>query len=52
MNDLTKVMDQTMTSLRTRDEALTVVHGVAEQVTEFVGNYGWKEEQLEQGRQE
>ncbi|WNG56624.1 hypothetical protein F0U59_19055 [Archangium gephyra] len=41
VTQLSTMMDQTMEQLRASDEALTVVHGVAEQVTGFVGNYSW-----------
>jgi methyl-accepting chemotaxis protein len=42
VNELSKMMDQTMVQLRASDEALVLVHGVADKVTGFVGNYGWQ----------
>jgi methyl-accepting chemotaxis protein len=42
VSSLTKMMDQTMLQLRTSDDALGVVRNVAEQVTNFIGAYGWK----------
>lgn len=41
VTDMTRIMDQTMTQLRASEEAIGVVREVAEQVTGFVGQYGW-----------
>jgi methyl-accepting chemotaxis protein len=41
VTDMTRIMDQTMTQLRASEEAISVVRNVAEQVTGFVGQYGW-----------
>jgi methyl-accepting chemotaxis protein len=46
VNDLSKIMDQTMAQLRASDNALMLVRGVAEKVTGFVGNYDWKQDAL------
>ncbi|HEX8441026.1 methyl-accepting chemotaxis protein [Archangium sp.] len=43
VTDMTRIMDQTMTQLRASEEAISVVRNVAEQVTGFVGQYGWAE---------
>ncbi len=45
VNDLTKIMDQTMTSLRTSDDAANQMRSVAERVNTFVRQYGWREGQ-------
>ena len=45
VNDLTKVMDQTMSSLRTSDDAANQMRSVAERVNGFVRQYGWRETQ-------
>jgi methyl-accepting chemotaxis protein len=42
VNDLTKIMDQTMSSLRTSDEAADQMRLVAERVSTFVGEYDWQ----------
>ncbi|WNG34112.1 hypothetical protein F0U60_11185 [Archangium minus] len=42
VNDLTKIMDQTMASLRTSDEAADQMRMVAERVSVFVGEYDWQ----------
>ncbi|HYO51422.1 methyl-accepting chemotaxis protein [Archangium sp.] len=42
VNDLTKIMDQTMSSLRTSDEAADQMRMVAERVSIFVGEYDWQ----------
>ncbi len=42
VNDLTKVMDKTMASLRTSDEAADQMRMVAERVSIFVGEYDWQ----------
>ncbi|WP_309893544.1 methyl-accepting chemotaxis protein [Archangium sp.] len=44
VTDMTRIMDQTMTQLRSSEEAISVVRTVAEQVTGFVGQYGWMQE--------
>jgi len=41
VTDMTRIMDQTMTQLRASEESINVVRNVAEQVTGFVGQYGW-----------
>ncbi|OJT18052.1 hypothetical protein BO221_41910 [Archangium sp. Cb G35] len=50
VTQLSTMMDQTMEQLRASDEALTVVNGVAETVTQFVGNYGWQGDEKRGGR--
>ncbi|MCY1074893.1 methyl-accepting chemotaxis protein [Archangium lansingense] len=45
VNDLTKVMDKTMTSLRTSDEAADQMRMVASRVAVFVGEYDWQTRQ-------
>jgi methyl-accepting chemotaxis protein len=45
VNDLTKIMDQTMSSLRTSDDAANQMRTVAERVNTFVRQYGWREGQ-------
>ncbi|HEX8819004.1 MAG TPA: methyl-accepting chemotaxis protein [Archangium sp.] len=45
VNDLTRVMDQTMTSLRTSDDAANQMRSVAERVNGFVRQYGWRDAQ-------
>ncbi|MFY0573330.1 hypothetical protein ACN28S_02240 [Cystobacter fuscus] len=42
VNDLTKIMDQTMTSLRTSDEAADHMRIVASRVTSFVEEYNFQ----------
>ncbi|MFY0525479.1 methyl-accepting chemotaxis protein [Archangium gephyra] len=42
VNDLTKIMDKTMSSLRTSDEAADQMRMVAERVSIFVGEYDWQ----------
>jgi methyl-accepting chemotaxis protein len=42
VNDLTKIMDKTMASLRTSDEAADQMRAVAANVAGFVGAYDWK----------
>jgi methyl-accepting chemotaxis protein len=42
VTDMTRIMDQTMTQLRASEEAIDVVRDVAQQVTSFVGQYGWE----------
>jgi len=44
VTDMTRIMDQTMTQLRASEEAIDVVREVAQQVTGFVGQYGWMED--------
>ncbi len=48
VNDLTKTMDQTMTSLRTSDEAANQMREVSMRVSGFVGQYGWRNEEESQ----
>jgi methyl-accepting chemotaxis protein len=48
VNDLTKVMDKTMTSLRTSDEAADQMRMVASRVAVFVGEYDWQNRQKQQ----
>jgi methyl-accepting chemotaxis protein len=43
VNDLTKMMDDTMQRLRSTDGATSLVRSVAEQVSGLVGNYGWQD---------
>jgi methyl-accepting chemotaxis protein len=43
VNDLTKMMDDTMQRLRTTDGATALLRSVAEQVSSLVGLYGWQE---------
>ncbi|WP_257452832.1 methyl-accepting chemotaxis protein [Archangium lipolyticum] len=42
MSDLQKIMDQTMASLQTSDEAATQMRSVVSRVTGFVEKYGWQ----------
>jgi methyl-accepting chemotaxis protein len=42
VNDLTKIMDQTMASLRTSDEAADHMRVVAARVTSFVEEYNFQ----------
>ncbi len=44
VTDMTRIMDQTMTQLRASEEAISVVRNVAQQVTGFVGQYGWMQD--------
>ncbi len=48
VSDLSKIMDQTMSQLRASDNAATAVRSVVEKVSSFVGNYGWKEGELQE----
>lgn len=42
VNDLSKIMDQTMSQLRASDKALALVRNVVEKVGGFVGTYAWE----------
>jgi methyl-accepting chemotaxis protein len=44
VGDMSRVMDQTMNQLRASEEAIEVVRQVAQQVTGFVGQYGWSQD--------
>ncbi|WP_395807503.1 methyl-accepting chemotaxis protein [Archangium minus] len=46
VNELSTMMDQTMTRLRSSEDAMNVVQGVVERVTGFVGEYEWESEEL------
>ncbi len=43
VNDLSKLMDQTMVQVRASDEALKLVRNVAEKVSTFLGDYSWEQ---------
>ncbi|HEX8818806.1 MAG TPA: methyl-accepting chemotaxis protein [Archangium sp.] len=44
VHQLTGVMEQTMGQMRSSEEAISVVRGVAERVSDLVSSYGWKQE--------
>ncbi|HZI05334.1 MAG TPA: methyl-accepting chemotaxis protein, partial [Archangium sp.] len=44
VNDLSKGMDQTMNQLRASDDVLAQVRNVAEQVSNVVAGYGWRQD--------
>jgi methyl-accepting chemotaxis protein len=50
VNDLTKMMDQTMTSLQTTDSAASTLLEVATKVSGFVDRYDWDKQGVQGGK--